>query len=139
MTTEEQILDLIKTKTGTDIVISETDIFKDLGVVGDDFHEFIADYQKKYNVKMDKYLWYFHTDEEGHSIGGFFFKAPNKRVTRIPVTPKMLTEFAEIKEWNIDYPDHRLPKYRLDIIFNQFLVGGFVVWVLWTGLKWFLE
>lgn len=139
MTIEEEIIELIKSKTGADIVTSETDIFKDLGVVGDDFDELMADYQVKYNVKMDKYLWYFHADEEGHSIGGFFFKAPNARVSRIPVTPKMLTEFASKKEWSIDYPDHKLPKYRWDIVFNQVLVGSFVVWLLWTGLKKFLE
>ncbi len=47
---------------------------------------------------MSNYLWYFHCNEEGTgSIGGMFFNTPYKSVNRIPVTPKMLTEFANSK------------------------------------------
>src|SRR6187551_1716604 len=135
MVTEDEIIDLIKVKTGTEKINSDSDIFNDLGVVGDDFDELLGEYHKKFDVNMDKYLWYFHADEEGQSIGGLFFKSPNKRVTRIPVTPKMLTEFANVKKWDIQYPEHKLPKYRLDIIINQTLIAGLVIWLLTQLVK----
>ena len=82
----------------------------------------------KYLVDMSDFLWYFHCDEEGSTfITGMFFKPPYKRVTRIPITPKMLTDFANSKIWKIDYPKHKLPKYRYDIIFNPIILFSFFV------------
>ena len=97
----------------------DIDIFKDLGVTGDDFHEMIDKYSKNYRVDMSNYLWYFHADEEGQrSIGGFFFKPPYERVKRIPVTPRMLSDFIVTKKWEIEYPEHKVPKRRIDLIIN---------------------
>ena len=92
----------------------DIDIFKDMGVTGDDFHEMIENYSKKYNVDMTDYLWYFHTNEEGYmSIGGQLFKPPYEKVRRIPVTPKMLADFIMIKKWDLKYPPHEIPKHRI--------------------------
>jgi hypothetical protein len=124
---EQEIIDFLKVETCEDKITSETDIFNECGISGDDSHELIEKYHKKYNVDISNYLWYFHCDEEGMgSIGGMFFKAPYKRVNRIPITPKMLTEFANSKRWKIDYPEHKLPKYRFDIIFNQIIIFLFL-------------
>jgi hypothetical protein len=131
--TEEEIIQFLKEETYEDSITSDTDIFNDCGVNGDDSHELIKKYLIKYNIDTANYLWYFHCDEEGRgSIGGMFFKAPYKRVNRIPVTPKMLTEFANSKKWKIDYPEHTLPKYRFDILINQILFLIIIIWLIST-------
>jgi hypothetical protein len=115
-----------------------TDIFKDLGVVGDDFHEMIDKYSNKYQVDMTDYLWYFHADEEGHNFGGLFVKAPYEKVKRIPVTPKMLTDFIETKKWVINYPIHNTLTSRPDLLINKIiLIGFFVVVIIWLIIKLF--
>lgn len=129
--TEEEIIQFLKEETYEDVITSDTDIFNDCGVSGDDSHELIEKYHKKYNVDISNYLWYFHCDEEGTTfITGMFFKPPHKRVTRIPITPKMLTDFANSKIWKIDYPEHNLPKYRFDILINQFLFLIILIWLI---------
>lgn len=116
----------------------DTDIFKDMGVVGDDFHEMIEKFAKQYQVDMTDYLWYFHADEEGQSIGGVFYKAPYQKVQRIPVTPKMLSYFIETKKWKIDYPKHDTPKSRPDLLINKIVVFSFFIGVLiWLAYKFF--
>ena len=132
---EENILTFLTDLVGVEKIDSQTDIFLDLGVTGDDFHEMIEEYQKTYNVDMTSYLWYFHADEEGQSIGGGFFKAPHERVKRIPVTPKMLLDFANKGKWTIEYPEHTLPKRRYDLIINTILVLGFFTFLTIYLLK----
>jgi hypothetical protein len=106
---------------------SNVDIWKDLKVRGDDFHAMMDHYSKAYKVDMNNYLWYFHTAEEGHSFGALFFKPPNERVERIPVTPQLLADFVVTRKWEIDYPEHQLPKRRNDLIINLTI---FIAWVL---------
>lgn len=131
------IIDLVKEKSGADDVNELTDIFEDLGCVGDDFHELIEEYAKKYNVDMTSYLWYFHADEEGgwNSIGNIFFKPPYQRVKRIPVTPLMLLKFAMQKKWEVSYPEHHLPKRRYDIIINRIMVILFIIVIIYYLIK----
>jgi hypothetical protein len=112
----------------------DTDIFKDIGLVGDDFHEMIEKYSEKYQVDISDYLWYFHTDEEGHNIGGLFYSPPYKKVKRIPVTPKMLTDFSETKKWKIEYPDHEIPTSRPDLKLNMIIFIGFFVLITIAAL-----
>jgi hypothetical protein len=113
------------------------DIFRDMGVVGDDFHEMIDKYAKRYDVDMSGYLWYFHANEEGfNSPGGQFFKPPYERVKRIPVTPQMLADFIVTKKWKVDYPPHEIPKHRIDLTINKVLVIGFFVGLaIWLIVK----
>lgn len=127
MPATEDIIDFLKELSGHDKITPDTDIFQDIDLIGDDFHEMIEKFAKKYSVDMTNYLWYFHADEEGNSIGGHFFKPPYAYVNRIPVTPNMLTEFANNGKWNIIYPEHKIPKRRYDILINQILIGLFVV------------
>jgi len=125
----DEIIDFVKDISGIDEINPESDIFN-LGVVGDDFHEMIDEYSKRYEVDMTEYLWYFHADEEGQSFGALFFKPPYRRVERIPITPRLLSEFATTKKWVINYPEHKLPNKRIDIIINQVLVLVFILIVL---------
>lgn len=135
--TTDNLIDFIKELSGTDHVQADSDIFNDLEMVGDDFHEMIEKYAAKYSVEMNNYLWYFHADEEGQSIGGHFFTSPNGRVKRIPVTPSMLTNFANKGKWDIQYPEHNLPKKRYDLLINQIIVGVFFTGlIIWLVMKW---
>ncbi len=130
---EEEIIQFLKEETYEEVITSETDVFNKCGISGDDSHELIEKYQMKYNVYMTNYLWYFHCDEEGSSFfTSMFFKPPYKRVARISITPKILTEFANSKKWNIDYPGHKLPKYRYDIIFNQIVLLFILIWLIYS-------
>jgi hypothetical protein len=121
MYTVDEVIIFLKEVTGAKKIDIGSDIFYDIGVVGDDFDEMMHEFAEKFSVDMDQYLWYFHGDEEGSigSIGGFFFAPPYKRVNRIPVTPILLTEVANKGKWDIEYPDHRLPKWRFDVYINQ--------------------
>ena len=139
MTTSIYTFDAIKsfivdTTSCDESEVSETcDLFNDLGCYGDDFHELIESYSQKFKVKMDNYLWYFHTEEEGHSnsFGRLFFKAPYERVEHIAVTPALLLGFANQGEWLLKYPEHSLPKKRYDILVNQILLVLFILFVVY--------
>ena len=137
MITIEEIVDFTKKELKEKDIFPDTDIFS-LGIYGDDMDEFIGSYHKKYNVNFDNYLWYFHNEEEisnNFSIGKIFFKPPYDSVERIPITPEILTKFANTKVWEIDYPEHQLPKYRYDIILDFIIFGGIALIILYFSLK----
>lgn len=129
MSNRQDIIEFVRDLTGVDEINLDTDIFK-LGVVGDDFHELISKYAEEYEVDMSEYLWYFHADEEGQNFGALFVKPPYSRVERIPVTPRLLSDFVKMKKWEIKYPEHKIPNKRFDIIINIILVIAFIVLVL---------
>ncbi len=93
----------------------DSTLHSDLGLTGDDFNEFLETFAKKFNVKMQEYIWYFHASEEPY-LNLFFFKSPDKRVPFIPVTLEMLQNFANLKKWSVDYPERHIPKRRYDVI-----------------------
>lgn len=136
MPTTTDLIKFVENCTGSDSIKADTDIFND-GTCGDDFHELIDSYAKIYSVDMKNYLWYFHTDEEGgwNSIGGIFFDPPYKKVTRIPITPTLLANFADKGKWDIEYPKHKVLKRRYDILVNKVLAIGFVVWLVIIAIK----
>ncbi len=137
MITIEEIVDFTKDCLKEDNIIPDTDIFS-LGIYGDDMDEFLGSYHKKYGVNFDNYLWYFHNEEEissSFSIGKIFFKRPYDRVKRIPITPEILTKFANTKVWEIDYPEHQLPKYRYDVLIDQIIFGGLALIILYFSFK----
>ncbi len=114
-----------------DICLSTgSDIFKQLGISGDDGFEFIEQFSNKHEINMTNYRWFFHHDEEGFNIGGFLFKPPNKRVDRIPITPELLAEAIYTKQWPLQYPQHELPKTRLDLRFNQLIMAVSVTFLV---------
>ena len=132
----KDIIAFVEQETGCSEIIETTDIEKDLGCYGDDFDDFIHKYSKLFNVEMTSYLWYFHSREEGQNFGKLFFKAPNKRVTRIPVTPFMLLNFATEGKWNIEYPIHSIPQKRYDLSINKFL---FILVSAYAIYYWFIR
>jgi hypothetical protein len=120
--TEANIHDFIRQYSGTTNFSSDSDIFAELEITGDDFDDFIQEFQRKFDVDMSSYLWYFHSDEEGISVFGSIFKPSHKRVDRIPVSPKMLLDFANRKKWDLIYPEHSLPKRRYDLILGSMIL-----------------
>ena len=124
----EDIFSEIRKFISNEPLDAKTDIFKDLGLVGDDFHELIEQYQNQFNVNMDSYIWYFHADEEGLNFpGALFFKPPYERVTRIPVTPELLLKFANSGTWELKYPEHQLPNKRHDLQINTIFFTTFFI------------
>ena len=75
-----EIIEFVKKYTLDSKITASTDIFSDTILKGDDFDEFIEKYAITFKVNMNRYLWYFHTDEEGcwNNIGGIFFAPPYK-------------------------------------------------------------
>lgn len=118
----KSIQDLVVSKTGCaeEEVTPDCDIVNDLGCVGDDLDELLCEYASRFNVQMDSYLWYFHSEDEAHvgSIGRYFFKPPYERVHHIPVTPTILLQSANEGKWVMTYPEHRLPKRRYDVFIS---------------------
>src|SRR5688572_10048311 len=101
----EDIISFLIDQSGTDKIKPDSDMYEDIRMGGDDFQEMIEEYAKKFAVDMEGYLWYFHADEEGWpGLGGIIFKPPYARVDRIPVTPLMLTDFANKGRWDMKYP-----------------------------------
>jgi hypothetical protein len=135
MTTIEDLIRFVEEETASEKANENSDIERDLGCTGDDFDEFMESYSVRYNVDMTSYLWYFHHAEEGNSWGSNFFKAPNEIVDRIPVTPKMLFEFAQKRKWDLKYPEHILPKRRYDIIANQIFFGAVFLLIAYFNLR----
>lgn len=137
MITLEEIIDFIKDCLKEDNIFPDNDIFS-LGIYGDDMDELLGSYQKKYAVNFDNYLWYFHNEEEisnNFSIGKIFFKPPYDKVKRIPITPELLTKFANTKVWEINYAEHQIPKFRYDILIDQIIFGGLALIVIYFSLK----
>ena len=130
----EEIINFVKEKTLLQEINSDTDIWGTGSCVGDDFDELIFDFSGKYKVHIGKYLDYFHTDEEGWNYGSIFFKPPYEQVERIPITPKMLTAFANSGNWNIIYPEHKIDYPRKDLIFNSLLFRSFIISLLLSSL-----
>lgn len=127
----EDIIEFVKEETAVREVNATDDLFNDLGCVGDDYYEFMQAYSTRFKVDMTAFLWYFHADEEGQNLGGVFFKPPYMRVEHIPVTPNLLLEFANKGKWEIDYPKHKLPKRRYDMLINYaigFLLIAYVIY-----------
>ncbi|WP_278404191.1 DUF1493 family protein [Pseudoalteromonas ruthenica] len=128
MVTIDDIYNLIEKECGikAEKLRPDSDIFEDFRVYGDDFDDLMAAYSKEFGVNLDNYLWYFHSSEEVSSPLAFIFPPPNRRVSRIIITPEILVKYANMKNWAVTYPAHILPKRRWDILALQafFVLAG---------------
>jgi Protein of unknown function (DUF1493) len=106
----------------------------DIGLYGDDIDHLMLEYSKRFGVNLGGYIWYFHTGGDGCSISALFFRPPNMRVAHIPITIGMLHEFAQVGRSNIQYPDHSVPHWRLDILINQIVVIRFLICLLCAAI-----
>ncbi|MCG8493882.1 MAG: DUF1493 family protein [Sneathiellales bacterium] len=113
-----KLFDFISRETGIDakILNLDSDISMEFGVYGDDLLELIDRYSIEFEVNIESFLWYFHSPEEATNPFRLIFPPPDRRVERIPITPRMLFTFMETGNWDLEYPRHRLPARRWDII-----------------------
>ncbi|RYY94247.1 MAG: DUF1493 family protein [Chitinophagaceae bacterium] len=125
----DDVLAFVRKKTEHPGAAPGSDLFADLHCTGKAFSSLVTDFGRAFNVDVSGYQWYFHTDEDDHSIGTMLFKPPNERVQRIPVTPEMLWVMANEGQWNIAYPEHEIPSSRADILINilLFLAGALLL------------
>lgn len=107
------------------------DLCGEFGMSVFDLDDLLEEFAERFAVDLSGYRWYFHSDEEGVSPGRWFFPAPQDRVTRIPLRLGLLHRAAELGRWPLDYPEHSLPARRWDIVINQCLVAGVVLFLVW--------
>ena len=116
------VADFLKNFWGTSTLLSDdADILDRLGIDGGDAFDLIERFATKFEIDITNYHWYFHHGEEVsvNTIGSWFFKAPYRRVDRIPITSQVLAEAIRTKRWPLEYPEHKLPSVRWDIRFSQ--------------------
>lgn len=119
-----------------DPIDPDEDIFRRIGITGDDADEFIFAFEKTFDVDMRNYLWYFHCEEEGGlDLGGLFFKPPDRLVKRIPITPRVLSDSIDARQWSVHYPDHIMPKVRRDLALNWIFVVASVLFLIWAFVR----
>ncbi|WP_020475681.1 DUF1493 family protein [Zavarzinella formosa] len=139
MPTFEDVVALVRERTSyQNPLTAASTLQSDIGVYGDDMDDLLSAYSKRFGVDLSGYRWYFHTGEEGPSIGGAIFPPPDKQVREIPITLDMLHQFAELGRWAVEYPPHEPPRHRPDIWINfGIVVFGFVVFgfVLVAGVR----
>jgi hypothetical protein len=132
----EDVLSFVRKRTERPDAAADDDIFADLGCAAKDFTNLVEAFGRRFNVDTSNYLWYFHTNEEDHSIGGMFYKPPFERVQRIPVTAEMLWEMANAGYWNIAYPEHEIPSSRVDFLINILLFLAGALLLAYIARKW---
>ncbi|TCJ17492.1 DUF1493 family protein [Flaviaesturariibacter flavus] len=130
------VLSFVRWKTGRPDAEAEQDLFEDLGCTGKKFTDLVEHFSMRFGADVSNYKWYFHTNEEDHSIGGMFYKPPYERVQRIPVTPLMLWEMANAGYWNIEYPEHEIPSSRVDYLINILLFIAGCLLLAYLARKW---
>ena len=76
----------------------------------------------KYDILYFKLLIIFimKKKEVGIALEDIFYKSPDKLVKRL-ITQKML-KFLKQKKWEINYPYHKLPEKRKDILLNEIVL-----------------
>ncbi|MEX1202227.1 MAG: DUF1493 family protein [Ferruginibacter sp.] len=144
MSTQYSITDIqqfIATQLRCDLalVTEEADIIYDLNCVNLSLDEFIAAYRMKFDVNMEDYRWYFHTNVvsgDTSTIGKILFKTPPNAVKHIPITPKVLWESANQGKWLIWYPEHTVPRRRFDAYIQLSILFIFIIAVLYTCMAW---
>lgn len=117
-----------------DLLSLSDDILREIRMTGDDAADFMLEFGQRFDVDLSSYRWYFHTEEEGYSIGSLLFKSPNQRVTRIPITLETLANSIETKRWSVEYPDHTLPRFRRDLAIDRALVITALIFAIWVFL-----
>lgn len=105
----------IITRVPKEKIRDDSDLSLDLGIEGDDWDDLLLEFQRKFAVNLDGFVWYFHHGEEGFYPLWLFVPPPNRRVKHIAVTPQVLLASARLGRWAIAYPPHVIPEGRPDL------------------------
>ncbi len=127
-----QIIEFAKDYNVEEVDIDEeTTIEKGMGLWGDDHHEFIGKFAEVFDVQMENYRWYYHTEEEGLNWAEVFFKPPYKKVEQSQISINMLHQIANDGKWPDMYEKPDLANFRPDILMNQ--IGAVTVVLIFVA------
>lgn len=129
--TIEDVINFLKNQSLVDEIDPQTNICDDIGMRGDDFDEMMMAYAGKFSVDMTDYLWYFHSEEEGSWTSISLFPRANEQVKRIPITPTMLTDFANSGKWNVVYPEHKITLTEFNSYFTLLIFIVLIGWIVY--------
>ncbi|GAA4327315.1 DUF1493 family protein [Flaviaesturariibacter amylovorans] len=132
----DEVLAFVRMQTKRPDAGADSDLFADLHCTGKSFNKLVEAFGREFNVDVTGYKWYFHTDEDDHSIGTMLFKPPNERVQRMPITPEKLWVMANEGHWNINYPEHELPSSRADIFINILIFIAGALLLAYIAKRW---
>ncbi|MGQ0563995.1 MAG: DUF1493 family protein [Gemmobacter sp.] len=86
----------------------QADIIGRFGMDGDDITEFLDAYSRRFNVRLDGLLWYFHHFDEPPLSRRVYAVGPDGHdLPLMPITVDMLVEGVETGKWPLTYPEHR--------------------------------
>jgi len=88
----------------------DSDLWENFGNDGWTWEDFFMEYQDRFEVNLDGYVWYFHHEDGEVDWFEGIFPTRDQLVTRIPVTPAILLDSARLGRWSISYPEHEFPK-----------------------------
>jgi hypothetical protein len=112
----EEVAELVREWTNYDgPLAADTALQADLGVSGTDLLDVLEAYSERFAVGVSGYRWYFHSPEEWPTFAWLFSTPRYSRVPEILITVGMLHRFAEMGRWALEYPEHRPPRYGLDV------------------------
>ncbi|GAB4092340.1 hypothetical protein [Flaviaesturariibacter terrae] len=130
------VLAFVRWKTGRPDATEQDDIFGTLQCTGKAFTALVESFSMRFGTDISNYKWYFHTNEEDHSIGAMFYKPPYERVSRIIITAEDLWHMANAGTWNIQYPEHEIPSSRVDFLINILLFIAGALLLAWIARRW---
>ncbi|RYY67113.1 MAG: DUF1493 family protein [Chitinophagaceae bacterium] len=130
------VLAFVRRRTGRPDAEAQDDIFEDLQCRGKDFTKLVEGFSMRFGADISAYKWYYHTNEEDHSIGALLYKPPHERVSRIIITAEDLWQMANAGYWNIEYPEYEPPSSRVDFLINILLFIAGALLLAWIARKW---
>ncbi len=88
--------------------LADGDLFDAFAIAGDDGNEFLQDFAVRFDVNLDGFLWYFHynANEPPGAETSWPYTPDGRRLSRIPLTPRLLAEAANRRVWPVEYPEH---------------------------------
>jgi acyl carrier protein len=103
---EHKVIEFIARETGFSVkdITSESDLFKDLGIDGDDATELITKFGQKFNIDMSNFNFTKHFGSEGSFIPFlvFFPSWWKSRCKLKPITISDLVKAAESEAWYLE-------------------------------------
>ena len=104
---KKQLIEFAASEFGVEVerITMDTDIYRGLGVDGDDVTDFMEAFSDKFKVNLDDFRWYHHGGPEGCNPFWFFIRPWWARKTYIPVTVRVLLEPVRSGRWVVEYPE----------------------------------